>query len=617
MTLTKKDRSMTLAAFLIAAVCTLIPALMMQISFSVDELGHLASAAFLTGGDWSDTIHCTGDYYFKYGTALFYYLPMRFILNPVIRYRAFLAAAAIMVSLTAPIAYRIAREFLSVKNETHALLIALISACPASVLFQSNYARSDWAMVVTAWVTLFAFLRTTKAETARSRILYTLLAAAAAVYAYMCHTRGIVTVIALFLAIVLGFLFFRIRSVSLPAYIVTTAGMLLLDKLLSRFFANGIWGRYGRGHAVMESVNLASYRKILTLSGFKIFVKGVVGWLYSIASSTYGLVLAGLLIAVVIVIKGIAARKRQPFAPAELLTALFGSLLFIGNLVLGILFFYHRIENNLTYAAKSRADFLLYERYLICALGILCCLALAFLIRENGAAAPVNAFRTAVCSLVLQILFVIISAVYILPVFDKQSANEKHMVSVTSFTYLIKKNSTALLAAGIAGAAVFALFILLIKWRRTRIALVLMLAAYLFTFGWTWSRNRVGHIAKMAREMSPATEKVMEIYGIHEQYPDLFVGPGARGVRNYQVNLKDFRAFNNKIDRWTFVSDMLVVARGDFDNPGGWEDLYCFDDVNYDPGLKKDVLFVKGDSLKAALEELGYSFTPYTAAFDN
>ena len=613
MTQTKKDKWMLLASFLIVAACTVLPAILVQFpSSTVDEFGHLSNAALMTGRNWTDCTHSAEDYYFKYGTAIFYYLPMLIVKAPVLRYSVELIAAALFLALTGPAAYTVAREYLGVKDCVTALLISLISACPCAVLFQSNYARADWALVATAWIVLFALLKASNAATRRSRILYTVLASAVAVYAYMCHTRGIVTVIALFLTVLLCRLLFHIRALHLIAYGITTAVMLLADRFLTKYFLNAIWGTYGRGHSAVESVDFESLKRILTPSGFKIFVKAVIGWFYSCSTYTCGLLMLGFVLVIVILFTGIAKRKQQPYAGPELLTAMFGSLNFAGNLVLGILYFYNWIYKNLTGASHARADRVLYERYMICTVGILCCAAVCFMIRKNGIRRGVL-----IASLLFQAGCVVLGALSVFPVFDRQKTNTKLMVSVTTFYSFFEKHSTALLAAGLFGIAVFVLWILLMKMRRTKAALILIIAVFLVTFSMNWYRERYKHGAKIGREMAPAIETVMKVYDLWEEYPDLFVAKGAHVVETYQPLFPDYNVINTRIDRYAEIPDMLLIARGRYGNPERWTDLYTFDDVDYGALEKKDVVYVKGDRLKEALEERGYSLSPYEAAFDN
>ncbi len=604
--MTTSDRRMKIAACLIVAVFSVIPALFMRYpSATVDELGHLTSAAFLAGHDWSEGLHCAGGYYFKYGTAFFYYLPMKLFVQPVIRYRACLVISALFLSATGPIAYSVAREFFRVKDCAAALLIALISACPAAVLYQSNFARADWALVVTAWILLYALLKASEAEDRRSRILYTVLASAMAAFAYMCHTRGIVTLIALFLTVVLARLLFKIRAVHAPAYVITTAGMLAADRLLTKFFSNAIWGTYGKSHAAMDAINFSDYRKLLTFSGIKVFAKTVIGWIFSIASSTYGVVLLGFVLALAILIQALRHRKAIPYSGPEILTAFTGSLLLIGNILLGSVFFFRKLYKTLEGGGKDRADRVLYERYMICAVGILCLLALCFLIRENAVS-----LRVKTVSVVLQCICVAVCWKWILPIFNNKSTNKKMMVSVTGFYYFVKKHSTALLLAGIAGVVIFLIWLMIMHFKWYRTALFLMLCAYLLTFSWTWYKNRYKYSEKVAREMNPAVEKVMELYELHDTYPLIFDSKGGHRVQVYQPVFRDFSVVNKKYDGYQEIPDMLIIAPSSYQNPEGFSEVYTFDDLTYDPSSSKDTVYVKGDRLKETLEQMGQSLTP-------
>ena len=606
--ITKTDRRAEIVSYVIVAVFTIIPALMMTYpSSTVDELGHLSNAAYLAGYDWSDGIHSAGDYYFKYGTAVFYYLPMLLVTHPLLRYRICLIIGAVVLTFSAPIAYAITRRYLQVEDRTKALLIALIASCPAAVLYQSNFARADWTLVITAWVTLYGVLRASDAADKRAKIGFTILASFSAVYAYMSHTRGIVTVIALFLVVLLGYLFYRLKPLHIPAYLLSTAGFLVLDRVLSRYFRYAIW-TYGRGHSALEVMDFGFYKRIFTPEGFKILIKGTVGWLFSVASSTYGVITVGCFAALAICFLSLSRKKERKYTPAEILTAFFGILNFIGNLALGILFFYNKIYHNLTGEVNIRADRVLYERYMVCALGILCALALALIIREGKLSTKVD-----IISVAVQALCVVISALAILPIYDTQATNKKMMVSVTSFYYFFDKESTALTVAGIVGVAALVVWLLLIRKGYVRTAMILIFMAFVLTFSWTWYKNRYKYSEGVAKEMAPAIEKVMEIYGTSGEYPDIFVDSSAHKVQTYQPIFRDYHVINTKIDRYKDNGNMLIIARGSYRNPEGFDELYTFDDINYGGKAKRDLVYVKGTELKEKLEELGQSLSPYEA----
>lgn len=573
---------------------------------SLDEHGHLANAALLTGRNWEQSIYSLGSYYFKYGTAPVYYLPLLLIKDPVWRYRACLIIISLLVSLTAPVAYTIARRYYKVEDKISAFLIALVAACTPTVLYHSICARADWALILCSWLILFALLRTADPEYADYRIPYTLLASAMAVYAYMSHTRGIVVVIALFLAVFLARFLFRQITLHIPTYLITTAALLLLDRLLTRWFKAQLWGTYGRGHSSVEVFDFSFLLKIFSFQGMKAFMKTVIGWFYSISTTTYGTLMVGFVMAVVILFRNLSRKKEKRNSQEELLAALFGVLLFIGSMLMSILFLFPYIYQIFQGASSNRADLVVYERYMVCTLGILILPALCLLQRKKIVRWKLPAF-----SFGAQAFCVLCAGVSILQVFRGRKYNRK-MIAVLSVLFSrIKNKEKALLVIGIIGLVCFAVWLFFVALGKMKLALVCLLVLYLATFGSIWRSFRIKTNAASENAVSQNVKKLTDLSEIHEDYPTIFVMTkrNRRYGNVYQTSLMDFQAVTKTFTTFDELENAFVIRSGPFQSEEKLSGLYQFEDLSYDASTKQ-CLYVKGEELKEALEEMGQTLFP-------
>ena len=158
----KTDKRNLIAAYLIIAVLMVIPALRLHMSMTVDELGTFANSALLAGYDWTDAVHSAGDYYYKYGTALFYTLPYIFIKDSIVLYRVLMAINGLLLGTTALMAYLVCRKHMGVKSENQALAFALAGAGVPAALLHCIYGRADYVLVRAEQIeenTVFRFRR--------------------------------------------------------------------------------------------------------------------------------------------------------------------------------------------------------------------------------------------------------------------------------------------------------------------------------------------------------------------------------------------------------------------------------------------------------------------------
>ena len=592
---TPKYGSDMLLVYLVMAAATVGLSLTLHHpSSTVDEMGFFANSALLSGHDWSDAVHASGDYYFKYGMALFYTLPFMLIRDSILRYRTCLIIGDALLSLTAPCVYYIARKYFRIEKRTDAILMTLIASCAPSVMYQGIYARADWALVLMSWIVLLAVLQAMSTENGKERIFWSISAGLGAMFAFACHTRGIVLVIALFLTVLFFRICFSVRTVHLPALFLTLGLSAAADRFLTGFFKSRIWGSYGAGHASAEALDLSYLKFILTADGFKVFVKSVTGWLHSMCTSTMGVVMIGLVACFVAVFA-----KKGLLSLEERVASFFGVLNFIGNMALGLLFFYKVLYRNFHNLSSSRADRMMYERYMICAVGIVMLIGLALLTRKEimgkGARLAAFAFSAAIAAFAF---------LRVVPYYGFQKADRKFMVSATFFYRWIKDRPKALILAGIVALAVFAVWMLLEYLGHRKSAYVILIACYAGILLVTWKDWRGKMDRSVLRSIQPLYETVMSVDGLAEAFPEIYVEKKAQSPKILQPVFLDFNVSNRKVRKAGSLDNALVVVRGGMQQPEAWGTLYRFKGMDYS-SKKRTAAYVKGEELRAYLEAHG------------
>lgn len=597
----KTDRRNLLICYAVMSAFMVIPACFLHETVTVDELGTLANSALLAGYDWTDAIHSSGSFYYKYGSLVFYALPYLLVGDSVLLYRIILIIGALILSASAPIAYLLCRRHLGIEDPSEAVLISLCAAGAPSVLFQSTYARTDWVLAAIPWILMLLMAEAAVSEGSRKVLLSGLLGVIS-VYAYMCHTRGLVTVLALFLTILTVWFLYGRCMISFPAYVGVSLAGLLADRILTGYFRNRLWGAYAAEHGVAETFDFTALCQSLSLPGLKIWVKSLTGWFFSVGTSTFGLVWIGIFGAVLLVITAVRSRDLPP---GKVLTAVFSLLQFGGSFLAGILFFYPVLSENYRYILKEAVHRTLYERYMTSGLGLVLLTGLAVWLRH-----PERKRRRIPFLVLLGMTGILLaSGRVIFPLFDHYSFDRKMMAGVSWLMGRLPSYSGALCAAGITAIAAFGIFILLVHREKRRAALLLLFVLYAVVYLAGMGDIRMKKDRSVYSRMSPLYEVSRRMLPAAEQWPDVFVETGVPGgAKNVQTLLKEYHIFNEKVDGYQEKKNLLIVIKGKIKDPGIWgDDLYRLDEYPY---RKSGVsLYIKGEELAEAVQDLGIGVT--------
>lgn len=598
---TGRDQRNLILIYLAFCLLTVIPVWTLHQAGTTDEFGTMANAAWLAGYDWSEALYLASGNYYKYGTAVFYALPYMLIRDAVLRYRVIMTVTGLLMSLMAPAAYYIARVHLKVKKESTALILSAAAAGNPAAILQGGYARADWALIVLPWLILIGILGAYRAENPGRKILFTVFASFLSVYAFMCHTRGVVLTIAFFMTIFFVRILFGVRAVHLPAAFVSGAAALALDRILTPFFKQNVWGDYEILHGTMEVFSFSSLKPVLTLSGFKVLVKILIGWCFSIFTSTCGILLIGILAALLLIIGRLRKMCGAPYGDAELILSVFAVLQFAGSMALGILFFYSHILDTFNGVLKRRTDRVIYERYMAGTLGVLCLIGLCFLIRRELVTVKAQIISVLAASAVLGL-----SALYVLPLLDRYMSDKKMFMSIYGPVAGIRPLSKALTVSGAAGLAVFVVLLLMFHFRAKAVSLAVLIVSFAVLISTGWISVRAKSDRSIYRKLEGVLSCLPRLTEVADEYPLLYKGKGTTDLKIVQPVFCEFRPLSRKAPGVEDTPDMLMLVKGALKNPENWENLYEFEDMTYKAKSNQMVLYAKGEGLRAALEAEGF-----------
>ena len=596
-----------ISLFAVMLVLMGVPALCLSTNTAVDEMGTLANAALLSGRNWGTGVLSNGGFYYRYGMALVWCIPFFLLKKGVQIYKAVSLINALLMSVTPVISYYIARRYLKIQKERSAALLAAASTMISSVMFQAIYLRGDVMLIVMNWVCILLILNTMYADTKKRKCQYTVLLSFAAVYAYASHSRGIVTVIAVTIAVVFLLLFKKEKDYRIPLlpFFASIVPFLILDKILARFFKYTIWGT-GAAHAT--GIPIQSIRLLFTIKGIKSYIIMATGWLMNSFAPTLGLVCVGL-IACVLVFCGIFRRSKINITPAECMLAVFGGLSYVGSFVLGTVFFLKNVKKNLYGSARIRIDRIVYDRYVCCAFGILCLLGLYVLIWRKD----LFGIRSKIVSVLFYSIIFAAFAKITAPRLNNQSYVRKYMGMLGTF---VKTDAKKLMFSGqvshgviLFAGLMFAGFLLLLflcyrKKEYQTCVMILMISMLLY--GYNIQNITISENNARENRIHAAAEKIELLGDVYKEYPNVWVEQTAAPLKSYQVRLVNYHLMDHKYQSYKSVDNVFVIAKKlPSEEALQTSSYYLFADEDY--SREGDIVYVKGNKLKEALEKQGVS----------
>lgn len=592
-----------------------VPALTMHINTIVDELGMMSNAAVLSGRNWHTGVIATGGYYYKYGLAFVWALPYVLLNDSVAVYKACGFINAAFFSTIPVMVYYISRRYLNIKKQSHAALLAMTATCLGDTMYYTTNMRADYMLAVLNWgcaLVLLNGMEAGKNGQKEKQKYYSILLAFLAVYSYACHSRGIVAVIAVTMTIAVIRIITKKDCVRYPAYFISLAGFLLIDKVLQILFREAIW----RGQAAHATgLSAETFHILLTRPGMSSYLKTAIGWLYSTFTSTAGLACAGLLGCLIMVV--LMFRRSEKLDAGEMVLALFGGLSYAGSFAVGSLFFLDSTYKIFTGKSSSRLDRIVFGRYTCCACGLLVLMAAYILIWKKD----IFGIRAKLISVFGYVSVFLLFAWKAAPVLDGKTILRKGLgvlgvfIQPASPAMNVKKDDVSkdLLFFGIVMFGIFLLMLVLSAGKRAWTLCVISVVTGVTLYGYNTYIITYAQDAKRFRLMTGVRDTMNSLGDIYEEYSTVYVQSPIVPSKSWQVLLMDYSIVTKKYAGLEEYENAFIVSGNlpDIDDltPGSY---YILDDVNYDEKTG-DIVYVKGEDLNHALEERGVPTSLYAA----
>ena len=610
--LSKYDIYAMVGLFLAVFLITALPVLNVNATTVRDEGGTLANAAFLSGRNWYSAVVSMGGYYYKYGMAFLWAIPFLALKDSLMILHAIGVINAACIAVTPVIAYYIVRRYLNVKNVGYAIVMAAVSTVIPDVILQSVFFRGDLFLTIMNWTCALLMLVALHSKSEKKKILFSILLSLASVYAYACHGRGIVTVIAVFMTVILIRVFMKENCVNWPAYLGGLAGFLLVDRGFQVCFMNAIW-QGGAIHNTGISF-LGNIKRLFSPQGIKNFIRAAVGWVYNSFIPTGGLICVAFVACIVLYVH--ILKKSGKVSRDEGVLSIFGGLIYVGSLTLGLIFFTKYIASVFSGKATSRIDRIAYDRYICCTFGILCLIGIYILFFRKDLFGK----RSRIASVLGSVLLLAVFAVNVAPQFNGRLFTLRHVNVLGYFlpirgasviNYKDDNASTRLILIGVMILGVLLLLLYLSAKQKLYLFGVVSVCLSIVFYGFCVKYTSLNASKKVENKMKAVSEQVEEFGDLYNEYPDIYYTLNDGNAMECQVRLMDYHLMGKRYASLEEMDNGLVIYQS-LPDEGDLSDgpYYLIVGAEYDKN-DQDVLLVKGYDLKEELESRGYSLTLY------
>ncbi len=601
----KYNRIIVFAALLLGFLVLGLP---LTVTYITDETGTMANAAFLAGMDWSVFIDKTGGYYYKYGQALFWYPIFALVKDSFLIYKLIMAENAVFLSLEGVCVYQILRKHLKVESGFQCLIASGITAVtPAAVLY-SLFARADVVLVAfSVYVLYFLMEAWSSRGEQKKHAVNTFLAVLCTVYISMCHSRGIVWVIAVTMVVVVMHVFTREKMVNYWVYGGSLIGLMGIDRILTRFFKSNIWGDNIR-HATAESFDFEKLGGIFTADGMKTMIKLGMGWIFNFMTSSMGLAIAGIFAALVVIL--LFVRRKKEIRPEEAILCGYGFLIFAGSMALGMLFFFPHVFLNYYEGSASRVDRLVYDRYLAGSIGVAVLTGIYFFVYRRDIFQKVSRFLLGAAALFILLFYKKFISIYL----DHKEFSIRNSIASNLFVdngfpgndaSKFENMSGGLFYGGLFAAAVLILFLFAayLSWRE--LALAGMCGVFALSLGVNYGKMRLACDINVRAKVQDLQDYTPKIRGISEEFRYVYVDKSAKRMKPLQLIFKEFQVYvRGSVPEENPGNYFIISMPGEIHKKIDRSDCYQFADFDY-PNAQYYVIYAKGEKLRRELEEMG------------
>ena len=338
-----------------------VPELKM-ISIIGDEFGYWASGAYLAGLDWGNVASYNA--YYSYGYGVWLFLILKFAKTSMTAYKMALILNNTFIVGSFLLLVYIGRRVVQKCNQSVLILSSFAMMVFSGIYFSAHTSQCESVLIfffILEIELLFSYLE-------KSSFPKIILLWGNTVYLYVIHQRMLVAIIALVIVLFMDAFFNnRNRIKYFVVGIICLSILFFIAHVIKNIYLEGL---YQNGRAVVSnnySGQVGKIQTLLSLEGIETFLMGVLGKIFYLGVTTFGLFYYGCFDLVNTILSGIRNYKEKKIINEFTLMACFLILMILG--AIGI--------STIQLLDNKRIDTLIYGRYteylipVICGIGLI------------------------------------------------------------------------------------------------------------------------------------------------------------------------------------------------------------------------------------------------------
>ena len=259
----------------------------------IDEVGTMATAAYLAGYDWSRVVAVLS--YYGFGFTFFFAPLFYFELSPNTILLVIRLVNAALIALSGVLAYNIMTNMFSINNRKLIIITSIAAVCLKTSVMWSHHVWNDAMLIFLNWLVLYLLLSMGKrVKSGQSNIIYTLLLSVILNYGILVHTRMLFIWGAVFLVILTHFIISKKMLVNLWMFVPSFVLLLMLSRYSIYYVQNAVWLASGDslGNTIESLGNTFSIEwllYVLNISSMIAFFRTMLGQIWTTFIFTHGL----------------------------------------------------------------------------------------------------------------------------------------------------------------------------------------------------------------------------------------------------------------------------------------------------------------------------------------
>lgn len=264
-----------------------------------DDIGMLSGAAYFAGYDWSSVVSTTK--YYGIGWYSLFAPILKFVKNPAAIWAVIVIVNICIVALACIFIQYIGIKHLGMEDN---FVTSLISIFTSMAVVPSNTLSQESVLFCLTILISYLLMKSLQEEfSSLKRCAFMILAVAFSNYAYLIHTRAVVFLIAIPVAIIFSSLIEKKKIINLASYVISAIILYFMAGVLKKQIIQHIWGTKDSIMNAELPISTSTFQNVFSLKGIKVVFDCFMSNFFTACMRLYGIPCIVILFIIVLLIR--------------------------------------------------------------------------------------------------------------------------------------------------------------------------------------------------------------------------------------------------------------------------------------------------------------------------